>query len=228
MSTATLAPPPLVHGQRLDDDEFMRRYEAMPDVKAELLNGVVYIMASPIKVDHGTPQGKLIGWLFNYEFATFGVEMSGEATTRLSGENIPQPDAYLRILESHGGNSFINEDRYIEGAPELLVEIALSSLDRDQTVKKPIYQQAGVREFILWNVEEQIIEWSILRGEEYAFLTPGAEGIVRSETFPGLWLDVEAMVRLDVGSVVRALQQGIASPEHARFIEQLQAAAKKG
>ena len=50
MSDLLVSPaiPRLHNGDTLDADEFMRRYEAMPDVKkAELIEGVVYIMSSP-------------------------------------------------------------------------------------------------------------------------------------------------------------------------------------
>jgi len=228
MSTTTLSPPPLVQGQRLDEDEFLRRYEAMPDVKAELINGVVCIMASPVSTDHSDSHVDLAGFVAYYRAFTPGVGANDNATTRLKPGNIPQPDVLLRVLDSHGGKTTIGADRYLHGAPELIGEVAWSSLDYDRDTKRPLYQKAGVREFILWNVEEQLIEWSILRGKEFEFLMPDSDGIIRSEAFPGLWLDVEAMVRRDTGSVFRILQQGIASPEHARFVEKLQAAAKKG
>jgi hypothetical protein len=46
---------PLENGDRLSRYEFERRYQAMPNLrKAELLEGVVYIMASPLRIkSHG-------------------------------------------------------------------------------------------------------------------------------------------------------------------------------
>jgi Uma2 family endonuclease len=216
------APPPkLRHGERLSRTEFERRYEAMPNVKAELLDGVVYVMSSPVSTDHGSPHFKFSSWLGYYEAHTPGVEGGDNTTTRLSDNNDVQPDVYLRILETHGGVSHIDEDRYVAGAPELIGEVARSSASYDRTVKMPIYRRDGVREFILWRVADNAIEWFILRGSDYQLLTPGDDGILRSETFPGLWLDVEAMLRLDGAAVFRALQLGIDSREHARFVEQL-------
>ena len=56
--------PRLENGDRLTREEFERRYEAMPEnVKAELVEGVVY-MASQTRLDsHSTPDFSLIGWL---------------------------------------------------------------------------------------------------------------------------------------------------------------------
>ena len=206
----------------------MRRCEAMPDVKAELINGVVYIMASPVSLIHGSPHLDLATWAGFYKAFTSDIDGGDNTTTRLARDNIPQPDVMLFIPKSHGGNASMGADGYLAGVPEFVGEVAWSSIDYDRDIKRPMFQRTGVREFFLWNVDEQTIEWSILRAGEYELLTPDANGIIHSETFPGLWLDVEAMVRRDTGSVIRMLQQGIASPEHARFVEKLQAAAKKG
>lgn len=223
MSTATLSPPipELRHGERLSREEFERRYEAMPDVKAELLDGVVYIMSSPVSIDHGGPHGDLLGWLFYYKAFTPGVDVGDNTTTRLPEGSDSQPDAYLRILEAHGGNSYVDEKRYLSGAPELMGEVAKSSKSYDLTVKKPIYRKDGVREFILWRVEDKAIDWFALRGGDYENLPVGPDGIIRSEAFPGLWLDIAAMIRRDGAAVLRALQKGIESPEHAAFVERL-------
>ena len=226
-ATATAPLPKLRHGERLSRDEFHRRYEAMPDVKAELLDGVVYIMSSPVSRDHGHPHGFLMGWLFHYCAVTSGVESGDNVTTRLSERSEPQPDVYMCIQETHGGNSHIDEDRYLSGAPELLGEVARSSVGYDRTVKLPIYRQAGVREFILWRVDDGAIDWFVLRNGNYEELVADANGIVRSETFPGLWLDVAAMLRRDASAVLRVLQQGVSSPEHTAFVEQIRQTAEK-
>lgn len=219
--------PKLRHGEQLSRDEFERRYANMPDLKAELLDGVVYIMSSPVSVDHGSPHAKLVTWLGNYEARTPGTESFDNTTNRLSDETEPQPDGILRILESHGGNSFVDADRYLSGSPELVGEIARSSKSYDLNVKKPIYKRDGIREFILWRVEDNAIDWFVLRNDEYEPLVPDATGIIRSATFPGLWLDVAAMVRRDMGRVFDVLQMGLTSPEHAEFVEQLRKIAEK-
>lgn len=218
--------PKLRHGERLSRAEFERRYANMPDVKAELLDGVVY-MSSPVSVDHGSPHSDLICWLCTYKAHTRGTDAGDNVTNRLSDASEPQPDAYLRILESHGGNSHEDKDRYLAGAAELLGEVARSSKGHDRNVKLPIYKRDGVREFILWRVEDNAIDWFVLRDNEYQLLVADSSGIIRSETFPGLWLDVNAMLRRDLVQVLKVLQQGIASAEHAEFVEQLRNKATK-
>ena len=228
MTTATrptsTANPLLRHGDRLSRDEFERRYEAMPDVKAELLDGVVY-MASPVSLNHARPHGLLMGWIVAYLVGTPGVDAGDNATTRLPlGSSEPQPDVYLRIDEAHGGQSRMDEDSYLAGSPELLGEVANSSLSYNRTIKKGIYQREGVREYILWSVEEATIIWYALFDGDYRALPADDEGIVRSGVFPGLWLDVESMARRDIGRVMRVLNRGLESPEHAQFVEQLRRA----
>jgi Uma2 family endonuclease len=135
--TAFLEPPsskilPLESGDRLNRYEFERRYVAMPHVKkAELIEGIVY-MASPLRFKgHGQPHFHLIVWLGNYKVSTPGVESGDNVTVRLDLDNEPQPDVVLLIEESRGGQARISDDDYIEGAPELVAEVAASSASND-------------------------------------------------------------------------------------------------
>jgi len=226
MGTATLSLPALRHGESLSRTEFERRYEAMPDVKAELLDGVVY-MSSPVSVDHGSPHGDLMMWLAVYKARTPGTATTDNTTTRLSGSSEPQPDASLRILEECGGQSVVDEDRYLAGSPELLAEVSRSSADYDRKVKLPIYRKAGVREYILWRVDDEELDWYVLRQGEYERLVADVNGIIRSETFPGLWLNLAAMIRGDAAAVLQCLQKGIDSPEHISFVASLDKLRKK-
>ncbi len=213
--------PSLQEGERLSRAEFERRYEAMPDTKAELLDGVVYIMSSPISTYHAQPQAILSTLFVTYMASTPGVSAGGEATVRLPRGSNPQPDCYLRIEEAYGGQSHVEEDRYLAGSPELLGEISYSSLERDRNIKRPIYQRDGIREMIIWRVEDSLIEWYVLQGRTYDLVKPDPDGIMRSLTFPGLWIDAEAMSQRDVSRVLRVLALGLASDEHERFVREL-------
>jgi Uma2 family endonuclease len=218
--------PPLRHGDRLSRDEFERRYRAMPEInKAELLDGVVY-MPSPVSDNHGGPHFDLIAWLGLYRFATPGVAGSDNGTIRLDLASEPQPDAFLRILATHGGQSRIDDDGYVEGAPELAAEVAVSSIPVDLEVKLPLYRRNGVREYVVWRVPDRAIDWFVLRGEEYERLPAGEGGVYRSEVFPGLWLDAAGLVGGDLSAVSRTALLGLASPEHAAFVRLLEERAR--
>jgi Uma2 family endonuclease len=214
--------PPLENGDRLTRIEFERRYNAMPQVKkAELIEGTVY-MASPLRFEpHAEPHGDLIGWLWSYKIATRGVRLGDNPTVRLDLDNEPQPDAILLIDASAGGQSFLGEDGYIEGAPELVAEIAASSAAIDLGDKKRAYHRNGVREYLVWQVFDQQIDWFSLQNADYMTLLPEEDGVIRSQVFPGLWLDIVAMLDGNMPQVLSVLQLGINSAEHQAFVQRL-------
>ncbi|MFL5804934.1 MAG: Uma2 family endonuclease [Roseiflexaceae bacterium] len=215
--------PPLTSGDRLSRREFERRYEAMPEhFKAELIEGVVYV-ASPVRyASHGKPHTYIITWLGTYCATTPGVEVADNATVRMDPFNEPQPDVLLRLEPAVGGRSGITPDDYIEGAPELIVEIAASSAAYDLREKKTVYQRNGVREYLVWQVYEQRLDWFYLVEDEYEPLLPDANGIIRSRIFPGLHLDMPALLAGDLAQVLAVVQAGIQSTEHAAFVARLQ------
>ena len=222
MSNLLVSPaiPRLHNGDTLDSEEFMRRYHAMPDVnKAELIEGVVY-MPSPVSAEyHGDLHADLLMWLGVYRAHTPNVRTSDNATIRFDRKNVPQPDAHLRIV--NGGQSKMDQDGYVEGGPELVAEVAASSVSIDRNAKFRVYRDHGVREYVLWRVEDEEIDWFVLRDDQYVALSPGKDGFLRSEVFPGLWLDPAALVRFDALHVLEVLLQGIASPEHLDFVERM-------
>ena len=182
-------------------------------------------MPSPVRIDlHGEPHAELMGWLFVYKAATPGVHTGDNATVRMGPEDEPQPDALLRLPTHAGGRSFVDAEGYLCGAPELVVEIASSSASYDLHVKLEVYRDHGVREYLVWRVLDRAIDWFVLRGVAYEPLAAGSDGLLRSETFPGLWLDPVALLTGTGAQVVRVLQQGLASPEHAALVERLAAA----
>ena len=231
MSNTELSSPPiplLVEGDRLTAAEFERRYHAMPELKkAELIEGVVR-MPSPVRWNtHGSPYVLVNTWVGTYWLATPGTQAGADATIRLDLDNVPQPDAALIILPSHGGQATISADDYIEDAPELIVEVAASSASYDLNAKLRVYQRNGVREYIVWRVERQQVDWFVLRDGRFDRLAPSLTGLLCSETFPGLWLDTDALTRGDFVEVMAALQRGIQDPTHAAFVAELRSRVGK-
>lgn len=214
--------PPLESGDRLTRPEFERRYSAMPHLKkAELIEGVVYLPAALRFRSHGNPHGRLMGWLMVYEAATPGVELGNNPTVRLDLDNEPQPDGVLLITEEAGGQTQISDDDYIEGAPELIVEIAASSAAIDLTDKKRAYCRNGVQEYLVWQVFERRLDWFVLEADQYVNLQPNAQGILCSRVFPGLWLAVSALLAGEMQQVLEVLQQGLQSAEQQEFVQYL-------
>ena len=217
--------PALEAGDQLTRDEFERRYAAMPALKkAELIEGVVY-MPSPVRVRrHGSPHAKIIGWLGHYQARTPGVEVADNATARLDMDNEPQPDAMLSIAPELGGQVRFRPDDYVEAAPELVAEVASSSASYDLNTKRHAYRRSGVQEYIVWRVLEQQLDWFVLRGGRYEPLAADDRGVMRSATFPGLWLDPAALLRGDLAATLQVLDEGLSTPEHAAFATRLAAA----
>jgi Uma2 family endonuclease len=215
--------PPLESGDHLSRSEFERRYHAMPHIKkAELIEGVVFV-ASPLRFrPHARPHAQIITWLGTYEAFTGGVEVGDNPTVRLDLDNEPQPDAVLLLNQNLGGQSRLSEDGYIEGAPELVVEVAASSVSNDLYAKKTAYRRNGVKEYLVWQVLDHKLSWFILIEDQYVEQIPDANRILYSQTFSGLWLDVSALISDNMQQVLQVLQQGIQSPEHERFIKMLQ------
>ncbi|CAD5972898.1 hypothetical protein PCC9214_03942 [Planktothrix tepida] len=224
MISTTISPkltiPPLENGDQLTRAEFERRYSAMPhQKKAELIEGVVY-MASPLRItNHGNPHARIMTWLGYYWSGTPGIELGDNATVRLDLDNEPQPDALLRI--EVGGQSRISQDGYVEGAPELIVEIAASTVSIDVNQKLKVYRRNQVQEYLVWRVDDHEFDWFRLNAGEYIKLESDSNGIIYSQVFPGLWLDKAALLAGNLAQVLAVLQQGLASQSHQDFVQQL-------
>lgn len=218
MVTHKLKILPLENGDRLTRAEFERRYQAMPRTKkAELIEGKVY-MSSPVRVIHGQPHAYIMGWLAVYHAATPGTQFADNTTVRLDLDNEPQPDALLRI---EGGQSVVDADNYIQGAPELIVEIAASSASYDLAEKLQVYRRNRVQEYLVWQTNDQIINWFRLQDEQYVELQPNKQHIIQSEVFPGLWLGIKPLLENNLAEVLQIVQGGLATAEHRNFIAQL-------
>jgi len=214
--------PPLENGDKLSCAEFERRYDAMPNLKkAELVEGIVY-MVPPLRVEsHAKPHAQIMTWLGTYWAATPAILLADNATVRLDNHNEVQPDALLRLPEYAGGKSRISQDDYLEGSPELIVEIAASTAKYDLHHKRQIYQRCGVQEYLVWSVYERHVEWLSLQQEQYVSLQLDTNGLLRSWVFPGLILAVESLLNGDLARVLTELQKGLQTPEHLAFVDQL-------
>ena len=213
--------PPLQPGDRLHRAEFERRYHSMPECKkAELIEGVVYV-ASPARLRHGQNQFSLITWIGNYAAATPGIDAADNVTNRLDNDNEPQPDLALFIEPECGGQTRVSDDGYLTGPIEFIAEVSVSSVSLDRGPKLRTYERHGVREYLIWRVDDKMFEWYVLRDEGFQLQPLSIDGIYRSEVFPGLWLNVAAMLQRDGKLVMKVLNDGLATPEHATFVAQL-------
>jgi Uma2 family endonuclease len=220
MLTANI--PPLENGDRLNRFEFERRCRVMPpQKKAELINGVVYMAAALRYRSHGLPHSAMMTWLGFYAANTPGVELADNASIRLDLDNEPQPDALLRIQSELGGQSRISADDYVQGAPELIVEIAGSSVSYDLYDKLTVYRRHGVQEYIVWRVYDQEIDWFYLEAGEYVPLLKNELGCLESRIFPGLVLSVDNILKNNLAQVLSILQAELKTQRHQNYCREL-------
>jgi Uma2 family endonuclease len=222
---AVAAPDPtawLENGDHLTREEFERRYQAMPWLKkAELIEGVVY-MSSPLRYrHHARPHSQIMTWLGYYAAHLPEVDVADNATLRLDASNEVQPDALMRIDERAGGQSRTTEDDYLAGAPELVVEVASSSVSYDGHEKRRVYCRNGVAEYLLWLVEDQRLDWFRLCDGRFKSLEADSNGVLTSQVFPGLWLNTSALLEMRMQDVLATAAEGLQTPEHLKFKQQL-------
>ena len=217
---AASLPPLLREGDQLTSAEFLKRWEAMPNLKhAELIDGVVFCMPSPVSASHSTAQRDMILWLSHYMDSTPGCDSGLDATWIMGPVSVPQPDAFLKILPEYGGQS-VESGNYYRGAPELVVEVSGSTLSRDLGAKLELYRRAGVQEYITVLLNPQQVIWRQLSRGRYRKITARKDGLLCSSVFPGLWLDPDALWSKKK-SIRTALERGLKSPEHAAFVKRL-------
>lgn len=213
--------PPLEPGDHLDQPTFHERYEAMPPgTKAELIGGIVY-MPSPAKMPHGRFNSRIHFWLSVYEEATQGVESLHNTTAILAEYSEPQPDVALRVLTEFGGQSYEDDDEYMVGAPELVVEVASSSASYDLHSKLRDYERHGVKEYIVVLTRQRDIRWFHRVNDQFVEQAAESDGYYHSKEFGGLWLDPVALFEADLLAIRAVVQSGMQSPEYAATVERL-------
>jgi Uma2 family endonuclease len=154
---------------------------AFEDERVELLHGVLVDM-SPNDPGHASPIAGLT--------MIFTPALSGKAIVRVQlpiiahDESEPEPDVAIVPLGDY---------RKEHPASALLViEVALSSLNKDRKVKAPLYAASGFREYWIANVTEGVIEvHRSPAGGRYASVTHHALGdVLRPEAFPDVAVSV--------------------------------------
>ena len=210
---------PMYSGDRLTQQEFHRRYEQYPDnFKFELIGGVVY-MASPTGFPHGNYDG-IVGMLLGvYATETEGTDFANNATVILANDSEPQPDHVLFVRPEFGGRTSLKKEKFLAGPPELVAEIAHSSVSIDLHGKKDDYRRAGVLEYIVVCVAEKQVRWFDLTVDQE--LKFDEDRVVRSRVFPGLWIDSDALIQRDTKRLLNILQQCIATQQHQDFVKGL-------
>lgn len=205
----------LNNGDKMKQPEFHRLYERMPEhYKAELIGGIVF-EPSPLSYPHGEQHVELSFLLATYSKQTPGLGVADNVTVILGEDDEVQPDLIMRCLAERRGRSHLTEKKYVQGPPELVAEIALSSKSIDLHLKKNRYALAGVMEYIVVCIQPRQLRWFDLRKDTQ--IKAGRDGIFRSRAFPGLWIHGEGLLHGNSELTLDALHKGLRSSEHESF-----------
>jgi len=202
--------------------EFHNLYEtADENFKAELIGGIVFVWQS-LGRSHGKSHVRLSSVADRYVASTAGIEVCDNSTVFLSEKDEVQPDLFIRVLPEFGGQSHnAYESQYVAGAPELVAEVAHSSKAIDLHHKLRRYAKCGVLEYVVICLSPKRIYWFDLSKSTQQKIYPDEHGIFKSSCFPGLWIHGEALLSMDYKLSMKIVDEGLSSPEHALFVEQL-------
>lgn len=213
--------PPFENGDRMDQKTFHALYLQTPKgFRAELIGGIVHV-PSPTSARHARPQRMFCQWLGEYSDNTPGTDAFDNITSVMSEASEPQPDLSLIVLPEAGGQTRLTPEEYLQGAPELAVEISNTTATIDLNAKMRDYERYGVREYLVVIMREREVRWFARRKDRFAPMKPDADGVLRSKVFPGLWLDTAGVFDRGARRLLVTLRKGLASPEHTKFVAKL-------
>ena len=184
MITVAKPKPRLRAGIRMSLEEFLALGET--DERVELIDGALYIMSTPTK-DHQFLLARLIVYFELYldAFTPAPAEVYQDITTILSPElqRVVEPDLVVIL----GGRNDIGGLIYVEGVPDIVVEILSSDRSHDLVRKRQIYAEAGVREYWILDPRHDTVTLLELRGGVYvARATLAAGDTLTTPLLPGL------------------------------------------
>ena len=224
-------------GERIPPDEFRRRCGVLEavgvDFRVEYVNGVVRMMPPPNFAGHTHPIRVMQGLLSAYTRQTPGVIDYTESGVTLPVEETSadvSPDLCLVVQPGRGGQMSVDDAGYFVGPPELVVEVANSSLSYDLGEKRDLYEAAGVQEYLVHATRERRLLMMRRDGDRFRTVMPDADGVLASRIFPGLVFDTAAIIADDIAAAEATLDRVMQSPEvaaaHQNLVASLAEAAK--
>ncbi|MEH2184444.1 Uma2 family endonuclease [Nostoc sp.] len=165
-------------------DEYIQIIEnpAYEKAKGYYQNGQMRIEMPPIGNDHASDHTIII-FAVNLFASIKGIALNGKdnCTYRTTGFNEAQPDVSYYIGENADvipyGTLIINLDIY--PPPDLVIEVANTSLADDQGEKRLLYEDLGVKEYWILNVHN-------VQVMAFAIENQGSRRITESQVLPGL------------------------------------------
>ncbi|MCI0694616.1 Uma2 family endonuclease [candidate division KSB1 bacterium] len=158
------------------------------DQKADLIKGVIYMQSPPSDL-HEALFAFLFPLLTNFvRHKKLGIVRGSKSAVRLGENDGPEPDIMFVSKE----RQHIVKHAYVDGAPDLIVEIiSPSTAHIDRVKKKNQYAEFGVREYWMIDPNRQIAEFLRNHDGKWEPITLSAEGVFRSQAVPEFWMRVD-------------------------------------
>jgi len=146
------------------------------DVKCEIIDGVVYMMAPGASEAHQDTSSELLRQIANYLLdkpckvfhPPFDVCLQADGD---DDKTVVQPDLFVVC------DRLKLDGKRCNGAPDMVIEIlSPSSANRDTLLKYNKYMQSGVREYWIVDLDDKIVRVCILKNGKFEitdFLSPG-------------------------------------------------------
>ena len=172
----------------------LAEYRAMPETDGgvwELADGELYRMPPPT-YDHQNLIDFLVSMinLFQMELvAPIGCAVSGIGIA-LSDQRSPTPDmVYLRAERAH-----LIQGSFVEGIPDIVVEVLSRDRARDLVTKRRWYAEAGIPEYWILDPANDALSVLELHGDAYTERAAlGRGNILTAPTIPGFRLQLEKL-----------------------------------
>ena len=165
-------------------------YKALPETKqhVELIHGELIVHQYGDENMPGGPkdahqQSISLIQAFLYQLVPAREVRAANTDVYLDNENIVQPDVLWASSES--GQCVRQDDGYLHGAPDLVIEVLSPTTARhDRSTKFNLYEKNGVREYWMMDADIQLIEVYVREGDRFTRL--GGFGPGESFTSPVL------------------------------------------
>lgn len=167
-------------------------FVAMPEdgQRYELIDGVLVVAAAP-----SFYHARVVARLFRILDAYLTPRQLGKylftapVDVRLTNLRVVEPD--VLYVDPQRREAFARPPA-IQGAPELVVEVLSSNRHHDLVVKFGLYEQAGVREYWVADLEQETLTIFTLADGRFV-ARANDDGFARSGVLPGVTVDVAAL-----------------------------------
>lgn len=166
---------------------------ALPDDgrQVEFVEGEIIVNRPPTLDHQGSSRNLLVALHLHVKQHGLGAVFAAPTGVRLGSDLVVEPD----ILFVREGRNVTHDPRWIDGAPDFIIEIASDSTRTYDAVKKrALYGKHGVREFWIVDPELKRVETYALNGSVLELREVIENGMVRSQVaLPGFELAVASV-----------------------------------